>query len=76
MQDFVSLTEALFCDMDTKTLYPLCDDEAQQKGVVTDCFRLKTHTLVLADGTESVQNVGTLARRAGPKVYKSAKYWG
>ena len=73
--DFVSKHERIFCDMDTKTAFPLCDDEL---GIETGCFRLETHTLVLGDGAEVWRNVrnGTHSKRAVvPKVYESPEYW-
>jgi hypothetical protein len=38
--DFVSTVEGLFCDMATKTLYPLCGG-----NVETECFDVKSHEL-------------------------------
>lgn len=39
---FVSLAEHAFCDMETKTLWPLCDDGFSGDGA---CFDLDTYTL-------------------------------
>lgn len=39
--DFVSIPESLYCDMDEKVLYPLCDKEH-----TTKCFDLETRTLI------------------------------
>lgn len=40
--DFVSVDEDLFCDMDTKTLYPLCSQK-----VTTGCFDVDAEKLQL-----------------------------
>ena len=39
--DFVSVAEGIFCDMSTKTAWPLCD-----AGTVRDCFDLNTKQMV------------------------------
>ena len=57
--DFVSLSEGVFCDMDTKTHWPLCSSsdgvmngmETGRQGptqVTEDCYHWDTHSLVLA----------------------------
>lgn len=43
--DFVSFHEGVFCDMETKTPWPLCSD-----SVKDDCYRWETHTLIDAGG--------------------------
>jgi hypothetical protein len=40
--DFVSLDEGVFCDMDSRKVYPSCNDH-----VTGDCFDLSHRTLVL-----------------------------
>ena len=45
--DEVSLNERIFCDMGTKTLFPLCDDKIEH-----DCFNLDIEMLVLRDDEE------------------------
>lgn len=39
--DFVSLAEGLFCDMTTREVMPLCEDDDD-----TDCFHLTTNKQV------------------------------
>lgn len=39
--DFVSVAESIFCDMSTKTAWPLCD-----ASTVRDCFNLNTKQMV------------------------------
>ena len=42
--DFVSFSEGMFCDMETKVFYPLCDEK---EGIVVDeCYHWETHSLV------------------------------
>ena len=43
--DFVSFNEEIFCDMETKTSWPLCSD-----SVKDDCYEWDTHTLIDAGG--------------------------
>ena len=60
--DFVSFSEGFFCDMDTKTHWPLCtgamngttetETETAQGQVLVDCYHWDTHTLVLGVGAE------------------------
>jgi hypothetical protein len=40
--DFVSVDEGLFCDMETKTLYPLCGAD-----VKVSCFDLEAEKMQL-----------------------------
>lgn len=69
--DEVSLTERMFCDMDTKTLYPLCDD---QTGI--NCFDLDAETLVLPDGNVAQDDVVVHPRGVpAPRKYKTTDYW-
>lgn len=37
--DYASIEEGKFCRMDTKTLYPLCD---QSTGISSSCFNIET----------------------------------
>lgn len=46
--DFVSLSEGVFCDMQTKALWPLCSED----GLSIECYHWDTHSLVT--GTERV----------------------
>lgn len=57
--DFVSHSEGVFCDMDTKTQWPLCDEDGSE---MKDCYRWKTHSLVT--GGEHV-----------PRNYASVQEW-
>ena len=69
--DEVSLTERMFCDMDTKTLYPLCDDQAKN-----NCFDLDAKTLVLPDGNVAQDDVEVHPRGVpAVKKYKTTDYW-
>ena len=43
--DFVSLSEGIFCDMATKTLWPLCS-----KSVADNCYDWDSHTLINGEG--------------------------
>ena len=43
--DFVSHSEGVFCDMGTKTQWPLCA-EGDGSEEMKDCYRWKTHSLV------------------------------
>ena len=43
--DFVSLSEGIFCDMATKTHWPLCS-----KSVADDCYEWDSHTLINGEG--------------------------
>jgi hypothetical protein len=63
--DFASVDEGLFCDMDTKTLYPLCS--ATHK---TDCFDLEADEMQMRK--RDMQ--GLYARDAAPKRYKKIQY--
>lgn len=65
--DFVSLTEGKFCDMETKTLWPICKDKVDD-----DCFDNDTHLM---------RGVKTLGKRAGGAVtcaknYTKVTLWG
>lgn len=42
--DFISSSEGIFCDMDTKTHWPLCDRTTEK-----ECYHWDTHSLVLGD---------------------------
>ena len=42
--DFVSSSEGIFCDMDAKTHWPLCDRTTEN-----ECYHWDTHSLVLGD---------------------------
>lgn len=64
--DFASTNEGLFCDMETKILYPLCGGEIQ-----AGCFDLQADELQLRkrDGP------GLFSRDTPVKKYKSISYW-
>ncbi|KAI8946966.1 hypothetical protein F4801DRAFT_562368 [Xylaria longipes] len=75
--DTVSLNERLFCDMETKALFPLCGDN----GHNTFCFDLEKRSLVLHGNVTSVHspnvhspNVQVLSI-AYIKEYNSTAYW-
>ncbi|KAF2461011.1 hypothetical protein BDY21DRAFT_418919 [Lineolata rhizophorae] len=59
--DFVSLAEGQFCDMETHTLYPLCEDNS-----ATSCFDVDSRDLRPAD-------LGSVVARSS-FVVKRAKY--
>ena len=58
--DFVSLVEGKFCDMETKTLWPVCKDE--EDG---DCFDNNIHLM---------RGVNKLGKRTGRRVTLARKY--
>lgn len=64
--DFASTNEGLFCDMSTKTLYPLCSNTT-----VSDCFDLQTEEMQLRK-RELVN--GSLAV-SHSKQYKKISHW-
>lgn len=69
--DEVSLNERMFCDMDTKTLYPLCEDQTTM-----NCFDLDAETLVLPEGNVAQDGVQVNPRGVpAPKKYKTTDYW-
>lgn len=53
--DFVSFSEGIFCDMDTKTPWPLCSTEK----VKDDCYHWETHTLITS-GDHKPRNYGNV----------------
>ncbi|SMQ52710.1 unnamed protein product [Zymoseptoria tritici ST99CH_3D7] len=59
--DFVSKNEGLFCDMETKTLYPLCSTDQ-----CTDCFDVDADELQM----RKRDSTGLYARDTPPKRYK------
>ena len=63
--DFASLPNNMFCDMSTKTLWPLCGDPATE-----DCFDV--------DEKEMKWASGELKKRDGSeaKVYRRVRTWG
>ncbi|KAJ8106598.1 hypothetical protein ONZ43_g7013 [Nemania bipapillata] len=70
--DTVSLNERLFCDMETKSLFPLCGDN----GVITFCFDLQTERMIFASNSTMAPQ---LKLRSGgvpvAKQYASTAYW-
>ncbi|KAI0967021.1 hypothetical protein F4678DRAFT_465826 [Xylaria arbuscula] len=77
--DTVSLTERLFCDMEAKILYPLCDD-----GIILTCFDLATEKLIPAGNITTIPRPGNAThwksdiqsrKVPAPKVYSSTAYW-
>lgn len=71
--DTVSLSEQLFCDMDTRGLFELCGEDS---GLTTNCFDLATTTLMLPEGGIFQPNVAINARGLSvPKVYNTTSYW-
>lgn len=67
----MSLNERMFCDMDTKTLYLLCDDQKKD-----NCFDLEAETLVLPSGDVPQDGVKVNAKGVPvPKKYKTTEYW-
>ena len=65
--DTASTTERLFCDMETKALYPFCE-EGKTKEV---CFDVDSRSLRLANGEKVRQG-----RSKAPKVYNTFDVWG
>lgn len=47
--DFVSRKEGLFCDMETKKVWPVCDKEME---VEVECYDWGSHSLVTMEGKE------------------------
>ena len=71
--DTVSLSEELFCDMETRDLFYLYDEVA---GVTTNCFNLATETLRLPQGGIPLPDIDIHARGLSvPKVYNYTSYW-
>ena len=65
--DFVSLAESLFCDMDTRILWPLC-----KGGEDAECFDNEAHDLRLARRRGKRDG----AVLAGAKSYRNVTRWG
>ena len=65
--DFVSLTEGKFCDMETKTLWPVCKDKVDD-----DCFDNDTHIM------RGVKKLGKTAgrRMTWARNYAKVTIWG
>ena len=71
--DTVSLSEKLFCDMETRDLFDLCDEAA---GVDINCFNLETEMLMLPQGGIMQPGVDIHARGLSvPKMYNSTSVW-
>jgi hypothetical protein len=64
--DTVSSVEGLFCDMDTKTLYPLCNGS----NTADVCFDVETKQLMLSSGEKIRQG-----RSSIPKDYNRVDNW-
>ncbi|KAI0410605.1 hypothetical protein F5X98DRAFT_368690 [Xylaria grammica] len=70
--DTVSLDERLFCDMETKSLFPLCEDG----GFNTFCFDLENKRLVLHGNLTTVQTPHAQSLDIDAiKEYGSTSYW-
>ncbi|PKS08638.1 hypothetical protein jhhlp_005025 [Lomentospora prolificans] len=69
--DEVSLTERMFCDMETKSLYPLC-----KNGIEENCFDLEKKFLILPGGKTEQDDV-VIHSRDLPLVkrYNTTEYW-
>ncbi|KAI1140155.1 hypothetical protein F5Y05DRAFT_424086 [Hypoxylon sp. FL0543] len=68
--DFVSTTDGLYCDMETKRMYPVCDHPG---GVTHTCFDVERRTLVGAGGINArgeASAVGVPVKR-----YESHDHW-
>lgn len=63
--DTVSIVENTFCDMETKTLYPICDG-----SILKTCFDLRSKQLDYPNG-----HAGNLVRET-PKDYIKVNVWG
>ena len=56
--DFVSFAEGVFCDMETKTAWPLCE----KKGVKDGCYDWATHALVETGGKRTGRGYSDVQR--------------
>lgn len=65
--DFASTNEGLFCDMSTRTLYPLCSNTT-----TSDCFDLEAEEMQLTRRGADDGVPGRVERR---KRYKRISYW-
>ncbi|KAK5198861.1 hypothetical protein LTR20_003728 [Exophiala xenobiotica] len=67
--DFASLSERLYCDMDSREIHPFCEENT--RGV---CFDVDQDALLEMDGEASIAEVGgDQARASEGKVVKSFK---
>lgn len=64
--DIVSTTQGLFCDMEHKQLYPLCNND-----IIANCFSLNATTLI---GGPQTRNEGTPNLRFD-RSYNTTSYW-
>ncbi|KAI9157914.1 Ankyrin-3 [Paramyrothecium foliicola] len=63
--DTASIVEGLFCDMETKTLYPFCGEKTKET-----CFDVDSKSLLLANGSKIRQRGATI-----PKGYNQIDTW-
>ncbi|OJJ52389.1 hypothetical protein ASPSYDRAFT_164879 [Aspergillus sydowii CBS 593.65] len=66
--DFVHLAENYFCDMGTKTKYPLCGESTESATVTDSCFDIDSHNLLKAGSKR-----GVLTKRDSP--YTKVRDW-
>ncbi|KAK5033465.1 hypothetical protein LTS07_003769 [Exophiala sideris] len=67
--DFAALSEGLYCDMDTKEIYPICKD-----GQVSGCFRTADNVLVGDSGEDEGAKVSERAVQI-MKAYDDVVVW-
>jgi hypothetical protein len=65
--DTVSTVEGLFCDMETKTLYPVCEEGTNNNDI---CFDVDSKHLRLSNGEKVRQGRATI-----PKEYNTVSNW-
>lgn len=69
--DFVSLKEKLYCDMDTKTLWPCCGGDVR-----TACFDVEANAMRKDASSPSVRRRALAGRRIPRKTYGKVQEWG
>ncbi|KAI1614887.1 hypothetical protein EDD37DRAFT_404288 [Exophiala viscosa] len=67
--DFAALSEGLYCDMDTKEIYPICDE-----GQVCGCFRAMDNVLTGGCDDSSEPNISERAVQI-VKAYDRVVVW-
>ena len=65
--DFVSLSEGLYCDMDEKTLWPICSSV----NTATSCFDMTSNSLLLPAASSGSKRQVT----RGSKTYEKVIQW-
>ncbi|EGD93027.1 hypothetical protein TESG_00584 [Trichophyton tonsurans CBS 112818] len=70
--DFVHTGEGLFCDMDAKTLYPLCTG-IEEKGA--DCFDLNAQRVNFGSKTDNIKTASSVSPAGEPNRYPRVRIW-